>query len=118
MHELAVDEHVVDELAEVARDPRANGAPNDAFGRCTISLRQPCLGRRLSATFPWRPRTLSEPGSENAARTTSTSTNGTRTSVDAAMLARSVYARLRPGRNSRVSARHIRLTWSASVVSS
>ena len=33
------------------------------------------------------------------------------------MLARSVYARLRPGRNSRASARHIRLTWSASVVS-
>ena len=53
----------------------------------------------------------------NAALTTSTSTNGTRTSVDAAIDDRSVYARFNPGRNIRESARHMRFTKSDSVLS-
>ena len=67
-----------------------SGAENDALGRCTISFGSHASAARFSATFPVLPETLSLPESENAARKTLGSTNGTRTSVDAAMLARSV----------------------------
>ena len=67
-----------------------SGAEKDALGRCTISFGSQASAARFNATFPFLPETLSLPARENAARKTMGSTNGTRTSVDAAMLARSV----------------------------
>ena len=66
------------------------GALKEAFGRCTISWGSQLSAARLSATLPCRPEILSLPLIENAARATTGSTNGTRTSTEAAMLARSV----------------------------
>ena len=74
-----------------SRDTHArSGAEKDAFGRWMISLGSHASAARFNATFPVFPETLSLPDSENAARNTVGSTNGTRTSVDAAILARSV----------------------------
>ena len=67
-----------------------SGAEKDALGRWTISCGSHASAARLRATLPLLPETLSLPVRENAARKTMGSTNGTRTSVDAAMLARSV----------------------------
>ena len=67
-----------------------SGAPNDAFGRSMISSGSHCRAASFSAAFCTRPRIFSLPGRENAALNTNGSTNGTLTSVDAAMLARSV----------------------------
>src|SRR5690606_10434041 len=66
------------------------GAENRPFGRWTISRGSTASAAFLSASLPCLPATLSLPASANAASTTLTSTNGTRTSVEAAMLARSV----------------------------
>ena len=72
------------------RTQARSGALKDAFGRYTISRGSQLSAARLSATLPCRPRILSPPAIENAARATTGSTNGTRTSTEAAMLARSV----------------------------
>ncbi len=86
------------------------GAEKEALGRLMISSGNQARAARFRATFPLRPETLRSPVSEKAALKTMGSTKGTRTSVDAAMLALSVYVRLSPGRNILESARHIRLT--------
>ncbi len=67
-----------------------SGTPKDAFGRSMISSGTQSRAAALSAAFCTRPWILSLPVSENAASKTTGSTNGTRTSVEAAMLARSV----------------------------
>ena len=67
-----------------------SGAPKEAFGRCTISAGSQLSAAVLRAAFWVRPRIFSPPGIEKAARATTGSTNGTRTSTDAAMDARSV----------------------------
>ena len=67
-----------------------SGALKDALGRYTISRGSQLSAARLSAILPCRLRILSLPLTANAARVTSGSTNGTRTSTEAAMLDRSV----------------------------
>ena len=66
------------------------GTLNEALGRCTISFGSQLSAACLSATLPRRRWIFALPSIENAARATRGSTNGTRTSTDAAMLARSV----------------------------
>ena len=75
------------------RSPRTqarSGALKEALGRYTISCGSQLSAARLSATFPWRRWIFALPGIENAACATTGSTKGTRTSTEAAMLARSV----------------------------
>ena len=67
-----------------------SGALNRPFGRYTISRGRIEPAASLRTALPCRPTILRSPGTANAALTTSTSTYGTRTSVDAAMLDRSV----------------------------
>ena len=90
-HELSSDEDVVYKFPQVACATHAlKGAEKEAFGRLMISSGSHTLAACLRATFPLRPETLWSPASENAALNTTGSTKGTRTSVDAAMLALSV----------------------------
>ena len=72
------------------RTQARSGAPKEAFGRRVISRGSQFSAASFRAAFYVLPRILSLPGRENAARATTWSTNGTRTSTEAAMLARSV----------------------------
>ena len=67
-----------------------SGTPKDALGLSMISSGTQARAACLRAAFCTRPWILSLPDRENAASNTTGSTNGTRTSVEAAMLARSV----------------------------
>jgi hypothetical protein len=72
------------------RTQARSGALKEAFGRYTISCGSQASAACLSASLLCRPLILWLPGMEKAARATTGSTNGTRTSTEAAMLARSV----------------------------
>ena len=76
--------------ARSLRTQARSGAPKEAFGRCTISRGSQFSAASFSAAFCTLPRILSRPGIVNAAWATILSTNGTRTSTEAAMLALSV----------------------------
>ena len=67
-----------------------SGAPNEAFGRSTMSRGTHSSAAVRSGTFCVRPLIFWPPRKLNAARKTYGSTKGTRTSVDADMLERSV----------------------------
>ena len=59
-----------------------SGAPNEAFGRVENVLRQPASAIARNGTFCVRPLIFWLPRKVKAARNTSGSTNGTRTSVE------------------------------------
>ena len=67
-----------------------SGALNSPLGRYTISLGSHASAACLRIALRSRPTILARPGMAKAAAATSLSTYGTRTSVEAAMLARSV----------------------------
>jgi hypothetical protein len=71
------------------RTQARSGALNEALGRCTISLGSQFSAACFSATLACRPTIFWRPGIEKAALATTGSTNGVRTSTEAAMLDRS-----------------------------
>ena len=90
-----VDQHaLVDQprhRGQVAAHPGPQRRAEQALGPVDDLLGQePGSAACLRTALPCRPAILALPGIANAAATTSTSTNGTRTSVEAAMLDRSV----------------------------
>ena len=104
LHELALHEHVVDELKQVAPTHARSGAENDALGRST-TLWQPLPGSFLEGVLLRPAMDLLITGQRERCGKTIGSTKGTRTSVEAVARWRGRYARLSPGRKSRESAR-------------